>query len=258
MSRNVNGSSTYVDRTAYDTNTNNILINKNNIDINKVSSEAFQFQTEGQVADIASNVANNTTSSNNNASDITILASNINTLDQVVADLSYSKYIQTSLPLIVSDTNQDFSLVTSGKGSLNFPANSIKQGDSYHIRIAGEIQTENKNQELLFIVGVISNGLLFNTSYIDLDNANNTGYPFELEIDIVFKTVGISAIVESSGFLYYMKGSGRDDARGWGANTLRENMNTTVAINIGISAKWETAAVNNALTIRQLSMTKTF
>ena len=106
MSRNVNGGSMYVDRTAYDTNTNNILINKNNINMNKVSSEAFQFQTEGQVADISSNVANNTTSSNNNAGNIITLASNINTIDQVVADLQYGMYAQTGT-VVVSNTDID-------------------------------------------------------------------------------------------------------------------------------------------------------
>ena len=64
------------------------------------------------------------------------------------------KYSQTGGDVTIENTAAATSILNSGQGSLVFAANTLKTGDNYHIKIAGTIDTDGKNQELAFTINL--------------------------------------------------------------------------------------------------------
>jgi hypothetical protein len=250
---------------ANEVNGSQIQVNINQItsNISEINSNAeFMNNTRNVVISNSSRIQENLTNIAINDERIQFSATKIlenqtQTRANTAKIAAFGKYSQTGPNLTVTNTTVPTAITNSGSGNLLFPGNILQAGDNYRISVTGTIQTENKDQELEFLVESVGNGPLHSTTFIDLDEVKQD-LPFQLHIDITFPRVGASGTVESTSILSYQKGLGSNDARSWQRNGFRGNFDTTREFTLGIGVRWNEADNENILVVRRLLVTKTF
>ena len=186
-------------------------------------------------------------------------------VDQIGALTGFSciggKYSQMTDVTITNTTAITTMLDDTGAvGSVTFPANTIKKGDCYTIRIAGLMECESKDERLDI------------NMYLDGDNiykTNPTMYiaevksgepePFELVVNLSVREIGNPSATEASGRFSYMKDDEKEGAgKEWLSNTSATVLSTFATNEFTATAEWDVASTDNTLIIKQFTITKTF
>ena len=170
------------------------------------------------------------------------------------------KYSQTGGDVTVEDTAAATSILNSGQGSLVFAANTLKAGDNYHIKIAGTIDTDGKNEELAFTINLGTTTIfehgVFPLSDILLEDVKGD-FAFELEIDWTLRSEGVAGAFVSNSQFTYNKNDGKADYRGWSSND-DGTIDTTAAHTLTATVDWDSADIDNSLVVKQFVITKTY
>lgn len=87
-------------------------------------------------------------------------------------------------------------LPVSSVGSLSIPANGFKVGDAYHLVVAGIFPTENGNDDIT--IDVKQNGTTIASINLELENFSVEPSNFELEMDFVVRSIGVTGVIASS------------------------------------------------------------
>jgi hypothetical protein len=87
-------------------------------------------------------------------------------------------------------------LPVSSVGSLVIPANGFKIGDAFHLVVAGIFPTESKNDDIT--VDIKQNGTTIASINLDLEDFNVLPSNFELEMDFVIRSVGVTGSIASN------------------------------------------------------------
>jgi hypothetical protein len=143
------------------------------------------------------------------------------------------KYSQTSNDIYIVNTADVRTLIGSGVGDLVWLANSIRAGDTYHLKMSGLIETDGKNEELKIEIKLGFN-LIHTTNYIELEDVP-AEYAWELELDFTFRTD--AGQLRSNSQFTYNKGAGSNDFRGWSSNTTT-GVNTSTNASLTATATW--------------------
>jgi hypothetical protein len=97
---------------------------------------------------------------------------------------------------------------------------------------------------------------IHSTTYIDLDEIKST-FPWELEMDWTFRSVGATAALRSNGQFTYNKSGGYNDFRGWSSNDSA-TIDTTASLSLTATAQWNSAEHDNTFIVKQFVLTKTY
>jgi hypothetical protein len=176
--------------------------------------------------------------------------SNINNLTAVGG-----KYSQTGPDITITDTTAITSIINTGQGNLSWSGNEFQAGDNYHTRFSGTIETEGKSEELQLVIS-LGGTIIHSTTYMELDEIKST-FPWELEMDWTFRSVGATAELRSNGQFTYNSSDGQNDFRGWSSNDSA-TIDTTGPLSLTATAQWETGQNNNTVVVKQFLLTKTY
>ena len=162
-------------------------------------------------------------------------------------------YSQTGAFVTVANTAAKTSIVGTGIGSLVIP--EIGEGCTYHLKLAGTIEDESKDEELKITVD-FGGVTVYESQFYDLEEVK-TEQVFETEIDLVCRTTGAAGTAYANGQFVYSKDGGQNDFRGF--NTEYDSViNTTISNTFDVSATWNNAKLGNIFICKMLTVTKTF
>jgi hypothetical protein len=165
------------------------------------------------------------------------------------------KYNKTGNDITITNTTSKVSMLNSGVGSLLWPANSVKLGDSYHVRVSGTLETDGKSNSILFEIK-LDTRIIHSSDFIDLDEIKSS-FPFEIEVDFTFYSTNSNADINASSQFVYVKNTGSDDFRGSTSNT-QSTINAFRDNTMSATAQWADQSPNNILVIKQFTVSKTY
>ena len=225
-------------------NLTTININRN---LNPVTS------VNGQTGDVVITIPTNTSDLTNDGEDGTNPF--ITALDIPVSN-SYGLYAQTALSNVVTFASGEGSIVGTGVGTLSVPADTFKVGDSFLVRMCGELTCANNEQ---LNIHIKSNGIkIIDSLTYTLSTANNKGW--ELTIDFTITHIGgagTAGLFANCLFTYNKNANNNIDGIHL-RQIERSNFDTTINNNLVIEAQWiGTSGVNRILS-QNFTLTKVF
>ena len=166
-------------------------INMGLYDINNVNDIRVNALTTNTVPNI---VANNSIDMNTN--DLLDVGNmNVSTINNItpVGGL----YAGTSDGVIINQASGPTNLLpVSSVGGLSTPANGFKEGDSFHLVVAGIFPTESNTDDIT--IDVKQDGNTIASINLELENFDTAPSNFELEMDFVIRSVGVTGQVATN------------------------------------------------------------
>jgi hypothetical protein len=180
-----------------------------------------------------------------------------------------AEVVPTSLPFYhqiggftIDNTDVETSLTANGArpayGSMNWPANTLKEGSSWRIHITGTLASEGKNPEMSLRYGAAS-GLgpdLLQTDLIRLEGIA-IDRPFDLQIysTVVFWTSGtLRADIDSTCVLTYQAADSKDGQRQWVSRGRVLALLSTIEHDWDVFFKWADASAGNRFSMATFKM----
>jgi len=202
-------------------------INMGLYDLNNVNDIRVNALTTNTVPNI---LANNSIDMNTN--DLLDVGNmNVSTINNItpVGGL----YAGTSDGVVINQASGQTDLLpVSSVGSLSIPANGFQVGDSFHLVVAGIFPTESNSDDIT--IDVKQNGTTIASINLDLENFDTISSNFELEMDFVIRSVGITGSVASNlDFSFNKKVS--KDFKGTRSTDIT-TINTTTASSLSVLA----------------------
>lgn len=168
-----------------------------------------------------------------------------------LATNAYGLFSQTADGPSVGNTLVETSIVGSGIGSLNIPANTLKAGDSFHLKIGGLISTQNNHK---ITIRAKSDGVVLeSTGLITLELA--TSQPWELELDFTVRSIGATGEIKTNGNFIYNRNTGSYIGIAVGDTQI---FDTTVSNTLDITVEWDQEDTSDSIIAKQLILYKTF
>ena len=182
-----------------------------------------------------------------------------NDIPAALLTANYGLFTQTANSTTIVNTNSELSLIGTGLGSLEVPADNFKAGDSFRASLMGHISCLGSATLQIKVKtwNGASYGILADTGIIDLDPA--TEQHWNLDIDFTIRAIGSfeDGSIVSGGSFYYNKGNGNIDLR----NFVTEN-NTTFDTESNneliITAQFNNASASNSIYSNLFTLTKTY
>jgi hypothetical protein len=142
---------------------------------------------------------------------------------------------------IVQNTLSAVNVIGTGVGSSTIPSNSFKIGDSYSVKIGGDITCANG--DLITWVVRTSAGAIFSTLATSL--SASTAQPFELEIDFVVRTLGVATVasISNNGQFTYQQNSQSNYQGGMTNGVNNTTFDTTVDNTLVVTAQPDNVAM---------------
>jgi hypothetical protein len=164
---------------------------------------------------------------------------------------TYGLFSQTADGPSVGNTLVETSIVGSGVGSLSIPANTLKAGDSFHLKIGGLISTQPNHK---ITIRAKSDGVVLeSTGLITLELA--TSQPWELELDFTVRLIGATGEMKTNGNFIYNRNTGSYIGKALGDTEI---FDTTTANTLDVTAEWDQEDTSDSIIVQQLILYKTF
>lgn len=168
----------------------------------------------------------------------------------------YGLFSQTGNSVTVSGTTSETTIVGNGSGSLSVPANGFSIGDSFSVKMFGDVGAQNGNTLTI----QIKNGsvILGTTGAISMPSVTNSH--FNLDIGFTIRSVGSAGIasISSSGFFTFTQNaSGSLEAASF--STLNNTtFDTTIPNTLDITAQFSSTNASNFIYSEFLVLNKTY
>lgn len=165
-------------------------------------------------------------------------------------------YAQTALGTAITNTIVETSLVGAGVGTLSVPANAFKVGDSFILKMCGNVSCANNET---IHIRIKSNGLVIgDLGVFQMKIATNKF--FELIVDFTVTKIGAAGVAElfvNGQYSYNQNAAGALDGNNFGlvSNTL---FDTTITNSLTITAEWGLAKAANSIQSQNFVLTKTY
>lgn len=172
------------------------------------------------------------------------------------ATLNYGLWTQITDGATLVNTLVETSILGTGLGTLSVPANSFQVGDTFHLKICGNLNAQN-NAKLT--IRLHSNGIDIGTTGL-LTLVATTNQPWELQADFTIRAVGVAGVgvLLTNGTFNY-KGNASSSFEGINFYNLdTTTFDTTIANTLDVVAQWGTASLSNSINTYQVILTKTF
>lgn len=154
-------------------------------------------------------------------------------------------FAQTVTSTPVANTVLEQSLIGTGVGTLQVPANGFTVGDSFQARLGGMLSAANNDDLHIRIYG--DGALLADTGLINMPQVTNKNW--ELEITFTVRAIGGPgvAIMATHGTFMYEK----DASLAFEGITFsvinNTTFNTTILNTLSITAQWDAAKPQNSI-----------
>lgn len=160
-------------------------------------------------------------------------------------------YAQTVNSADVTNTTTETSIVGMGAGSLTIPANGFVGGDSFHAKIGGEISAQNGDT---ITINVNSGATtLATTGSISLSATTTLGW--ELELDFIIKSIGVTGSVGTNGNFAYNRNTGGLEGYIFNNTTT---LDTTVSNTLDITVTWGQAKTQDVINSQNFVLYRTY
>jgi hypothetical protein len=155
----------------------------------------------------------------------------------------YGLYSQTGNSVTVSGTTSETSIVGLGVGTLTVPANGFSVGDSFVLRMYGDIGAQNGNT--LTIQVKSGSVVLATTGAISMPSVTDSHFNFEVGFTIrSLGGAGIGSISSSGTFTFTQNASGSLEAAQF-STINNTTFDTTSSNTLDITAQFNTTNTSN-------------
>jgi hypothetical protein len=177
-------------------------------------------------------------------------------IKQIAGPTVYGLFAQTGNSTTVSGTTSELSIIGSGIGSLSVPANGFSVGDSFSVRISGDIGANNGTNLTL---RVKSGSVVFGqVGPISMPNVTSSHFSFEITFTIrALGTAGNAKII-SSGYFTFTQNVGGSFEGGNFSTLNNTTFNTTVPNTLNITAQFNSTNSANFIFTELLVLNKIF
>jgi hypothetical protein len=169
------------------------------------------------------------------------------------------KYQQTGNDVQVGPSSTtETSIVSSGVGSLLFSPTEFTLGSSYHVRLGGLFESNNKrNLQLRMTLGGVD---ILNTGFMELADLSGGPFAYEIEIDFIVKSAGALGSVYTSGAIGYVRRSPLQEDNGWRGQAFGDivAVDLTQSRVLDITFQWEQNDSGLTITNQALTVSKTY
>lgn len=240
----------------------NITVNKTieNVVINpSISTDVIDINTTSTTETVNISVTPELTTVNINQNIPPVTSVNGQTGDVVIAipeSNSYGLYAQTAESNFVYYSSGETSIIGTGVGTLSVPEDTFKVGDSFAVRMCGELTCANN--ELLHI-HIKSNGVkIIDGLVYTLSAANDKGW--ELTLDFTIAQIGGAgtAKILSNCLFTYNKNSNNNIDGVHLRQIENRDFDTTIQNNLVITAQWLGSSGANRIKSQNFTLTKVF
>lgn len=173
-----------------------------------------------------------------------------------VPSTSYGLYSQTSLGTIITDTIVETSLIGSGVGTLSVPANGFNVGDSFTVKMCGNLSCANNET---IHIRVKSNGIIIaDVGVFEMKLATNKY--FELLLDLTVTKLGgpgVGELFVNGQYSYNQNVSGLLSGNNF-ALISNTTFDTTVINALTITAQWGLAKPANSIQSQNFILQKVY
>lgn len=168
----------------------------------------------------------------------------------------YGLFSQTGNSSVISGTTSELSLIGSGVGTLVVPANGFSVGDSFSVKMFGDMGSSNTST--LRIQVKSGSVVLGDTGLISMPNISNSH--FMLDIGFTIRATGTTgnAIISTSGFFTFLQNASNNyDAKGF-STINNTTFNTTISNTLNITAQFSSTNAANFIYSEFFVLNKTF
>jgi hypothetical protein len=159
--------------------------------------------------------------------------------------LNYGLFAQTGNNITITNTTTESTLIDTGVGTLNVPANGFKVGDTFQGQFMGLLSSLN-NATLNFRVK--SGSVVLSTSNAQTLPAITNGI-WLLTLDFTIRAIGgpgVASIV-SFGTFYDIKQSNNQQQGFSFTSTNSTTFDTTIANTLNVTVQWGAASTSNSI-----------
>lgn len=177
-------------------------------------------------------------------------------IKQIPGPTVFGLFAQTGNSVTVSGTTDETSIIGSGIGSLFVPANSFSVGDSFAVRISGDLGS-NINDDLTLRVksGPVVFGVV---GPINMPNVTSSHFTFEITFTVRALGTAGNAQILSSGYFTFSPNVGSSFA-GDNFSTLNDTtFDTTISNTLDITAQFDSTNSANFIFTELLILNKIF
>ena len=172
------------------------------------------------------------------------------------ATSNYGLWTQIADGTPVVNTLVETSILGSGLGTLSVPANTFLVGDTFHLKMCGNLNAQNNAK---ITIRLHANGIDIGSTGL-LTLVATTSKIWELTADFTIRAIGgagVGILATNGNFNY--KGNASSSFEGINFSNLDTTTFDTTIINIfDVVAQWGTANVLNSINTTQVILTKTF
>jgi hypothetical protein len=159
--------------------------------------------------------------------------------------LNYGLFAQTGNNITITNTTTESTLIDTGVGTLNVPANGFKVGDSFQGQFMGLLSSLNN---ATLNIKLKSGSVVLATSNAQTLPAITSGI-WMLTLDFTVRAIGgpgVASIV-SFGTFYDIKQS-NSQQQGFSFTTTNSiTFDTTIANTLNVTAQWGAASTSNSI-----------
>jgi len=177
-------------------------------------------------------------------------------IKQIAGPTVYGLFAQTGNSTTVSGTTSELSIIGSGIGSLSVPANGFSVGDSFSVRISGDIGANNGTNLTLRVKS--GSAVFGQVGPISMPNVTSSHFSFEITFTIrALGTAGNAKIISSGYFTFTQNAGGSFE--GGNFSTLNDTtFDTTVPNTLDITAQFNSTNSANFIFTELLVLNKIF
>ena len=165
-------------------------------------------------------------------------------------------FAQTALGTAITNTIVETSMIGTGVGSLSVPANFFKVGDSFALKMCGNLSSAS-NEDIH--IRIKSNGIVIGDLGVFAMKIATNKY-FELVVDFTITKIGGPGVAElfvNGQYSYNHNAAGELDGKNF-ALISNTTFNTTILNTLTITGQWGLANINNSIQSQNFVLTKTY
>ena len=165
-------------------------------------------------------------------------------------------YAQTALGTAITNTTTETSMVGTGVGSLTVPANFFKVGDSFALKMCGNLSCATNET---IHIRIKSNGIVIGDLGV-FQMKITTNKHFELIVDFTIAKLGGPGVAElfvNGQYSYNQNANTQLDGSNF-ALVSNTTFDTTISNSLTITGQWGLANINNSIQSQNFVLTKTY
>jgi hypothetical protein len=168
----------------------------------------------------------------------------------------YGLFAQTGNSITVSGTTSELSIIGPGVGTLSVPTNGFSVGDSFAVRISGDLGANNGNTLTLRVKsGSVEFGVV---GPITMPNVTSSHFSFEITFTIRALGTAGNAKIQSSGYFTFTQNAG-GSFEGDNFSTLNDTtFDTTIPNVLDITAQFNSTNAANFIFTEILVLNKIY